>query len=72
MIAKASANADSLGIGSQDNTTPGGEPERTAMVPRHYLSPTGLRAVNARAAALREYLWARRAMRQVVAAWVAR
>lgn len=42
------------------------------MVPRHYLSPTGLRAVNARAAALREYLWARRAMRQVVAAWGAR
>lgn len=39
------------------------------MVPRHYLSPTGKAAVKARAAALREYLWARRAMRQVVAAW---
>lgn len=42
------------------------------MIPACYLSPTGLRAVKARAAALREYLWARRAMRQVVAAWVAR
>lgn len=31
MIAKASANADSLGIGSQDNTTTGGEPGRLAM-----------------------------------------
>lgn len=39
------------------------------MVPACYLSPTGMRAVKARAAALREYLWARRAMRQVVAAW---
>lgn len=42
------------------------------MIPRCYLSPAGMAAVKARAAALREYLWARRAMRQVVAAWGAK
>ena len=39
------------------------------MVPACYLSPAGMAAVKARAAALRQYLWARRVMRQVVAAW---
>lgn len=39
------------------------------MIPACYLSPTGLRAVKARAAALRDYLRIRRNMREACAKW---
>ena len=45
---------------------------KTTPIPAGYLSPAGMRAVQARAKELRDYLWARRQMRQVVAAWGAR
>lgn len=42
------------------------------MLPIWYLNAEGRKAVADRAALLRQYLWVRRALRNVVASWGAR